>query len=267
MTLILRTSLLVFAAAATMSSCLIEKTLAQGPPANSKPATGQGAHASPVPSTVYEDSEIKVRIPAGWALLPRPGRRDLGRGRYGSLGNSVLPEEGRVVLEKKGYVLAIAYDTSHASGIIGGRFPEVFNIPWPGIDDEVNCSMHLGGFTQPASRALMFINVVIDSGLAEVREACGIAKDLAYKVDTDTGEEFVGERRWFGGYFTSEGGRWFFPSKGEGCGEKAYTLTFTTDTPGKLPVVGDQKLKSMIREAIDVVNSIRYKRCPPASGD
>jgi hypothetical protein len=35
-------------------------------------------------------------------------------------------------------------------------------------------------------------------------------------------------------------------------------------TPERLPVVGDPALKKMIQEAIDIVDSIHYKRCAPA---
>jgi len=74
----------------------------------------------------------------------------------------------------------------------------------------------------------------------------------------------VGERRWFGGYFTTEDGGWFFESEGDACGEKAYTLTFEADSPDMLPVMGDSQLRRIIHEAIDIVDSIHYKRCPPA---
>ena len=110
----------------------------------------------------------------------------------------------------------------------------------------------------------MFNNLIVDSGLSEVRQNCRIRKDLGNWVDQDTSESFVGERRWFGGYFTTEDGGWFFESEGDACGEKAYTLTFEADSPDMLPVMGDSQLRRIIHEAIDIVDSIHYKRCPPA---
>jgi hypothetical protein len=35
-------------------------------------------------------------------------------------------------------------------------------------------------------------------------------------------------------------------------------------TPDQLPVVGNPALKKIIQEAIDIVDSIHYKRCAPA---
>lgn len=39
----------------------------------------------------------------------------------------------------------------------------------------------------------------------------------------------------------------------------AYTFTSGAETPDELPVVGDPGLKKIINEAIDIVDSIRYK--------
>ena len=177
-----------------------------------------------------------------------------------SLGNSISQGQGKLILEKNGYTLGIAYNTSHASGVEGGRFIEAFNIPWPGIDDVWDCSMYLRGYSQPASRTLIFNNFIIDSGDPQVQEHCGIPKDLGA---LDEENVFQGERRWFGGDFTTADGALFFESKGAGCGLKAYTLTYQAKTPDLLPVERDPKLKKMIQEAIDLVNDIHYKRCAP----
>jgi hypothetical protein len=182
------------------------------------------------------------------------------------LGNSVSEADGKIVLEKGGYVLGIAYHTDHASGIEGGRFIEIFNIPWPDIDDVWTCSLYLRGSVYPASRILTFTNLVIDSGEDEVRGNCGIRQDLGSWKVKDGSRVFEGERRWFGGYFTTANGGWFFDSQGSGCGLKAYTLTYRANLPNQLPTPDDPQLNLVTEEAIDLVNSIHYKRCPPASG-
>jgi hypothetical protein len=182
-----------------------------------------------------------------------------------SLGNSVTGGDGRLLLEKGGYTLGIAYNTSHASGVEGGRFIEIFNIPWPNVDDGWTCSLYLGGYVQPASRVLTFTNLTVDSGDAKVRENCGIRRSLGHWTEKDGARSFEGERRWFGGYFTTAEGGFFFDSNGEGCCQKAYTMTFQASKPDQLPVVGSSGLKKMIQESIDIVDSIHYKRCPPAS--
>lgn len=71
--------------------------------------------------------------------------------------------------------------------------------------------------------------------------------------------------RWFAGYFTSAGLSWFFESAGDdSCGAKAYTLTSNAKTPRTLPKADDPVLKEVVRQAIGLVASIHYKRCPPA---
>jgi hypothetical protein len=58
-------------------------------------------------------------------------------------------------------------------------------------------------------------------------------------------------------------GGFFFASEGEDCGEKPYTLTFPATAPEQLPAADDRKLKTkdrklkqIIQEAIDLVDSI-----------
>jgi hypothetical protein len=75
----------------------------------------------------------------------------------------------------------------------------------------------------------------------------------------------VGYQRWFAANFTSASGGWFFASDGSGCGDKVYTLTSKAKTPEELPDPNDPNLKKTIAEAIDIVDSIQYKRCPPST--
>jgi hypothetical protein len=77
---------------------------------------------------VYEDSEIKVTIPTGWSTLLNPKDK---------------AHEGTLVLEKRGYQLSLAYHAAHASGIVGGRFIEILEIPWEEEDAGTNCSGYL----------------------------------------------------------------------------------------------------------------------------
>lgn len=216
------------------------------------------------PTNIYEDAEIKLVIPPDWKIVP--DNEIVNNGRPGaSLGNSIRQAKGKLLLENSGYTLGIAYNTTRPSGIVGGRFIEVFNIPWPDVDDAWTCSLYLGSYAQPASRVLIFTNLTVDSGDAKVRENCGIHKDFGRWIEKNGSRTFEAERRWFGGFFTTAGGGYFFDSSGDGCGEKAYTLTFQASMPDRLPVVAEPGLNRMIHEAIDIVDSIHYKRCPPAT--
>jgi len=99
---------------------------------------------------------------------------------------------------------------------------------------------------------LLFFNMVFEGLDSETRKTCDIPKDLVF------------ERRWFAGYFSTAKGMWLFDSDGADCAEKAYTLTSGAKAPANLPDVNDPVLKKIIGEAIDIVGSIHYKRCPPA---
>lgn len=203
----------------------------------------------------YEDSEIKVRIPTGWSILLSPKDK---------------AHEGTLLLEKPGYTLSLAYHTGHASGIVGGRFIEIFNIAWPGLDDAWTCSGYLREEPWPASRHLIFVNVIVETGDPKVRENCGIHEELGSWSEKDRQKEYdYGDRRWFGGYFRTEHGGYFVGGDENGCGMKAYTLTSQAATPDQLPIAeipnqnNNPALEKIIQEAIDIVNSIQYKRCRP----
>jgi len=204
----------------------------------------------------YEDDEIRLRIPPDWTI---PTGNHSAVGSSVAAGPSITQAKRKLLLQKNGYTLALAYDTEHASGV--GRFIEMLTIPWLDIEDAWTCSLHMSSWAQPASRTLTFQNLILDTGLQEVREGCGISKDLGYWTDSG----FAGERRWFAGFFTTADGGWFFLSAGEGCGKKTYILTTGATAPDQLPDYGDTELSSIIQQAIDIVNSIHYKRCPPTS--
>ncbi len=176
---------------------------------------------------------------------------------------------GTLLLTKSGYSLSLKYHASQASGIEGGRFTEIFSIPW--VDDNgSDCSGYLKKIAWPASRNLIFVNVIVETGDPRVRENCEIKKELGAWIDKGGQKEYdYGDTRWFGGYFTTEHSGFFFDSKGDNCGLKAYTLTSQAKTPEGLPIAdipnqdNNRALEKIIQEAIDIVNSIQYKRCAP----
>lgn len=225
---------------------------AQGKSAESKQQLNSDAIQNP--RKAYEDREIKLEVPAWSILADAPDRR----------------REGTLLLQKNGYTLSLAYHTGHASGIYGGRFVEIFALNWPGLDDAWTCSGYLQEIPQPASRNLIFVNVIIPTGDNKVRENCGIQKDLGSWIEKDGQKEFDnGDRRWFGGYFRDAGGGYFFGSNNDVCGLKAYTLTSQATSPERLPIAdissqnNNPALERIIQEAIDIVDSIYYKRCAP----
>jgi hypothetical protein len=229
---------------AGMISGLALKTDSQSPSTKSQIAKPGNTHTPPTPPKFYEDDEIKVQIPEGWIISSA---------------------EGKISLAKNGYTLGLAYHTGHASGGDSGRFIEMLTIPWLQIDDAWTCSLYLGQRPQPASRALMLINLTFNTDDTKVRTNCGIPKDLGYWTDDGNQKTLVGDRRWFAAYFTTASGGWFFLSDGSGCVDKAYTLTSKATTPEELPDPNDPNLKKIIAEAIDIVDSIHYKRCPPST--
>lgn len=214
-----------------------------------KPTQAQRGHVSHTSPKIYEDDEVKVPIPAGWSISTKH--------HY----------QGSLLLEKDGYTLSLGYHSGHASGIIGGRFNELFGIPWFHRDETEqagNCGLFLEQVPQAASRRLMFVNLIFDTLNPKVQDNCGIPNPLKSRTHV-RGYPVQTYRRWFAGYFTTVVGRWFFQSNGVGCGVKAYTLTSSAKTPAELPLPEDPTLKKIINEAIDIVYSIHYKRCAPTS--
>jgi hypothetical protein len=232
----------------------------QAQPGKSKTAQAAIVNAKNPPPATYEDDEIRLQLPAGWMIATK---------EHPAVAPSLGPEHyitgnGRLLLMKNGYTLSLAYNTGHTSGIVGGRFVEILAIPWLDSDQAWTCSLSLVQSPEPANRALMFVNLSFHTGDEAVREKCDIHKDLGYWTKHGTEKEFIGEQRWLAGYFTTADGGWFFQSDGAACGEKAYALTTSAETPEELPPVSDPVLQKMITEAIDIVGSVSYKRCPPA---
>lgn len=251
-------------ASGIMTWGIVGKSDAQVPPNRSSAAKTSSSHAKRTSSNVYEDDEVKIRIPAGWTFAT--GEHPSVAGGNGLVRPYKLG--GYLLLSKGGYTLDLEYDTHPASGIVGHRFIEMLQIPWLDIDEAWACSSSIYSYNniypQPASRTLMFMNITFSSGGdPNILETCGIPKDSARWIDKAGMKELVGGQRWFAGYFTTADRGWFFESDGTNCGEKAYTLTTAAKTPYELPVVDDPDLKNAIREAIGIVNSIHYKRCRP----
>lgn len=200
----------------------------------------------------YESGEIKLRIPNGWNIQHR--HRE---------------SVGALFLEKDGFTLSLAYHAGQASGIVGGRFEEILNVPWEREDAGVACSGYLQRRPWPASRNLIFINLILQTGDPTVQKNCDIPKELGGWTVRDGLKLYDGDERWVAGYFAAEYGGYFFGGDGADCGEKAYTLTPPGNTPEKLPVAdipnqnNDPALEKIIEEAIDIVNSIHYTRCNP----
>jgi len=227
---------------------------AQVPSAKSGTTETQSAQAGPASPKVHEDDEVKIPIPPGWTTATA-----------GYPAVAITGAKGELLLSRNNYTLALAYDAEQASGVIGGRFIEIFRIPWLDADEAGDCSLHLSQHPQPASRTLMFMNIIFRTDDPEVRAKCGVKKPLSYWKNEGGTRQIVGEQRWFAGSFTTAEGGWFFQSDGTNCGQKAYTLSSKAKTPEELPFVGDPELKKVVTEAIDIVNSIQYKRCAPAT--
>ncbi|HEY3971813.1 MAG TPA: hypothetical protein VGM18_02350 [Candidatus Sulfotelmatobacter sp.] len=252
--------LLKFVTALAMGTAAACGFTAQAPAQTPTPVSKrpQSSRHKATPAKIYEDREINVVIPAGWRIVPDAALKDPD-GLAISLASSVSQAEGKLILEKNGYTLGLAYRTGHASGIEGGRLNEAFNIPWPGVEDVAECGAYLRSHTQPASRIFIFNNLIVDPADPKARESCGLDQNLKAWSD-----ENGMKRRWFGGNFATADAGLFLDSLGEGCGQKLYTLTFQARHPERLPDDRDPNLKKMIGEAIDIVNSIHYERCPPA---
>jgi hypothetical protein len=197
---------------------------------------------------IYEDDDVNIAIPVGWSRsVPKH-------------------PEGQLFLEKNGYTLALIYRAGHASGITGGRFIEALKIPWLNVDDAWTCSTVLKDFPQPASRTLLFKNILINTADPHVRKQCGIPKDLSQEVSLPNGGKVSEGNRWFAGYFTSAVGGFFFEESDprSGCLSKLYTLTSPAQKPEQLPLPQDANLRRTVQESIDIVDSIQYKRCAPS---
>ncbi len=216
-----------------------------------KLAQQQKSDAAGSSRKVYEDEDFGLRIPAGWRISRAD--RPIASLWVDHPGVVQFPAPGHgLLLTKNGYTLDLNNMAGQTSPVPGGRFCEVFRIPWL-IDgaDVWACGGYLLEKPQEGSEGLLFFNMVFEGLDSETRKTCDIPKDLVF------------ERRWFAGYFSTAKGMWLFDSDGADCAEKAYTLTSGAKAPANLPDVNDPVLKKIIGEAIDIVGSIHYKRCPP----
>jgi hypothetical protein len=221
-------------------------SLAPALPSKQKPGASSGPN-------LYEDGDVTVSIPSGWSIA-RTSRRvdDSAQPHPPAVPETFVPGSGDgVLLTTQGYTLSLAYRASHASGIAGGRFIEVFRIPWlADVSDSWACSGYLRHISKGIHRGLTFFSLTFDNPGVEGRQACDIPNAV------------VGHK-WFAGYFSTAKGHWYFDSEGDGCPQKAYTLTSSSKTPTELPDIIDPMLKRVINEASEIVASIQYKRCLP----
>ncbi len=211
---------------------------------------------------VYEDDEIKIEIPKQWrpAMLPHPAIEPYKINGKIVVESSAIQAQGKILLQKDEYTLSLAYNTSHAGP---GRFIEALNIPWLNVMQAWTCSLYFQRIPQPANSKLLFMNLILRPGGSQVNKACGIKKGFGESVTAGKHEYFGGDR-WYAGYFSANED-YFFGSEGEDCGEKSYSLTTDAKIPEQLPPPDDPQLHQTILEAIDIVNSIHYKRCAPLS--
>ena len=244
----------------------VNRVCAQAPSAIPRATQKQATQAKSIRPNIYEDSEVKFPVPSGWSVSV-PDNHAISKKDYPATPQTFAPTPGSgIFLSKNGYTLTLAFESGHASGVTGGRLIEILQVPW--IDDPfegVDCSSLLRRNKQPVNRTLVFINFILDPNDSEIREKCEIPNDFGGKAsDEGTKDHAVGQR-WFAGQFTTTvHGGWFFESDGVDCGEKAYILTSAARTPIELPLANDLALKKVIQEAIGMVASIHYKRCPPS---
>lgn len=219
---------------------------AQAPSTGTKHSEEEKSHLARTTGRIYEDDQIRIVMPVGWTV----GSADRPVERYPTAGPSIPHPGNGLVLTKQGYTLALAYSAGHSSP--NGRFGEVFRMPWlPDVADEDACVRFLREFSRPVDRKLIFVNLVFAIDDSSGMKTCNIR-----------GNE---SSRWFAGYFTTAEGNWFFSSHGPDCAEKVYTLTSRAMNPTELPDRDDPTLRKIIGEAIEIVASVHYKRCPPAS--
>jgi hypothetical protein len=245
----------IFLDSAALCWMLATNSPAQASPAESKPGQVEKTHA-PIPSKkVFEDEEVRILVPPGWEVMKVGSPDDPLAAHPPAVAQTFIPSPGRgLLLSSRGYTLALAYETGHAGPIKGGRFTDLFSMPWISDASEMwACGDYLRRVPQPASRELLFVNLSFGHPDPEIREKCGIPENVHI------------DRHWFGGYFSTAGAPYFFNASGADCAMKAYTLTSDAKTPDEMPMADDPALRKIISEAIAIVTSVHYKRCPPLS--
>jgi hypothetical protein len=192
---------------------------------------------------VFEDEDVKILIPAGWAMSESAADAQpfLRVGRH-------------LQLTKDGYILTLAYKTEPAGGPAIDRFAQIFPASWLAAANTESCGFSLRRNQRPVSATLLFIGLLMDTADAKVRSNCG----LKYNI----------EARWYAGFFTVPNGGYYLHSSGPGCTaeDKVYTLTPQAKSAEALPNPEDPDLRAIIGDAGRIVNTIQYKRCPLASG-
>jgi hypothetical protein len=135
------------------------------------------------------------------------------------------------------------------------------------MDRAGRCGDHLTSGPQPASRTLMFVNLLMDSGIADIRKSCGVPEVLAQWFSVPQDGPQATTRRSVGGFFSTEVYRWFLDgtpgSFTETCKTRMYSLTTSAKRPGQLQRPSYPQLQRIIQESINIVDSIEYKRCAP----
>lgn len=199
---------------------------------------------------VYDDDQIAIKIPAGWNVIDTQVRIKASADAFPALTGYAVPitSKSGLVLEKRGYLLALVHSAG-STRVPGGSFSEVLRIPWlPELSQEETCSVFMRKYPQPVNRRLIFINLVLVIADKTAENACAIHDNRA--------------RRWFLGYFTTAGSL-SFSSICENCSEKIFTLSTIIKSPAELPDLDDHLFRTIRDEAVGIVDSIRYKRCPP----
>jgi hypothetical protein len=220
------------------------------------------------PQSFFENVELKLQIPPGWSIAI-PDYDSRSKAEFPPMTSSIaltgLDPRSGLVLTKRAYTLVLAYETGHASGISGGRFAEILRIPWLDDGEDGACTDKFQVRNQPVDRTLTFTNLILEQGDPTVLNECGFPDKLAGKQRGGRRKNSAVRNRWFAGFFGTATPGWFIESNNEYCADKAYFMVSAATDPNQLPFVDDPKLKKIIDEAIEIVASIRYKRCPPAS--
>jgi hypothetical protein len=223
----------------------------------SRPSTqAQNAHTRvAADANLYEDGSVSFVVPVGWHI-EKTFRRvdDPAQPHPPAVPETFVPgPDDGILLTTNGYTLTLAYRASHASPLAGGRFVEVFRFPWlEDVSDEWRCDGYLEDVPRGRPKSFRLFDLVFKQPDSAMQTACAIPPEIA-------------GRRWFGAYFNTARGHYYFDSEGSDCPQKAYTLTSSAVSFAELPDPSDSTLRSVIDTATKLVSSIHYKSCPPAS--
>jgi len=202
------------------------------------------------PATTFENSRIKLNVPAGWKNLPVSGKG--------------------VVLVKGNYTLNIlTNNVGQASGVQGGRFAEIagymyapeLKIPQPGTECS-NSTVPVTDINTQIVRMDLFYNPT--------------GKDSS--MNEQCGNPTKNTNLWYGSYFSTKVAT--TPASHDGHfldyqkaslkkqplmvvdnpdDEMVYTMSYFTTSINSLPSQDDSALQSMITEMTNIIKSIQYK--------